>query len=311
MRPVPSGPSCVLTACLALGSLLSLGGCFGSSNLDAREDGEAPVENPADGGGEIHPPAGSHDAGELHPTAGGSLPCDVGHVLADRCLSCHGEPLEGSAPYPLNTYAALFDPAPGHAGQQVLDRMIARMTDPARPMPPSGAPPAEEVKVLIAWRAVGAPGTGCSTDPTEPPEVVCSSNRYWTSGNDGSERMNPGRACIACHTAEDDGPRFAFAGTLYPTVREPDRCNGVDPDQYPGVQVEVIDANETVHAVSVNRAGNFFLRRSDANVVFPIRARVLYEGRVREMATPQQSGDCNACHTQDGMNGAPGRVRLP
>ena len=94
-------------------------------------------------------------------------------------------------------------------------------------------------------------------------------------------------------------------------MREPDRCNGVHPDQFPGVRVEIIDANDTVHAVTVNRAGNFVLRKSQANVVFPIRARVLYDGRVREMATPQPSGDCNSCHTQDGANGAPGRVRLP
>ncbi len=292
---------------LSVVCLAGLLGCYGSSQLDTQQQ----EDGGSSGTEEVEVTPDEPPPGFPEPTPGGTLPCDVGQLLADRCLSCHGVPQAGGAPYALTTYAELFEPAPGHSGQRILDRMLARMTDLLRPMPPSGLLPSDEVEVVRAWRDEGAPGTGCSVDPTEPPPLVCSSNSFWTGGNDGSERMNPGRACIACHQAEREGPSFAFAGTVYPTLREPDRCNGVHPNQYPGLQVEIIDANGTVHAVSVNRAGNFFQRRSQATVVFPIRARVRYEGRVREMATPQMSGDCNACHTQDGLDGAPGRIRLP
>ena len=39
--------------------------------------------------------------------------------------------------------------------------------------------------------------------------------------------MRPGHACITCHTQEDEGPVFAFAGTVYPTGHEPNECYGV------------------------------------------------------------------------------------
>jgi predicted CXXCH cytochrome family protein len=29
------------------------------------------------------------------------------------------------------------------------------------------------------------------------------------------------------------------------------------------------------------------------------------------MMTPQETGDCNSCHTEQGRNGAPGRILLP
>jgi len=33
--------------------------------------------------------------------------------------------------------------------------------------------------------------------------------------------------------------------------------------------------------------------------------------RERRMTTPQFDGDCNACHTQDGLQNAPGRIVVP
>jgi hypothetical protein len=32
---------------------------------------------------------------------------------------------------------------------------------------------------------------------------------------------------------------------------------------------------------------------------------------VRAMSTPQTDGDCNGCHTQDGVDKTPGRIILP
>jgi hypothetical protein len=43
----------------------------------------------------------------------------------------------------------------------------------------------------------------------------------------------------------------------------------------------------------------------------PFRAKVVADGRERVMLMPQTNGDCNACHTESGKNGAPGRIVLP
>ena len=57
------------------------------------------------------------------------------------------------------------------------------------------------------------------------PVVVCTSGTTWAGGDHGSAVMHPGEACIACHTT-DHGPKFAAAGTVFPTSHEPDDCNG-------------------------------------------------------------------------------------
>ena len=58
--------------------------------------------------------------------------------------------------------------------------------------------------------------------------------------------------------------------------------------------------------------GNFMTRFDEPPVlVFPIRAKTVHRGRERVMSTAQSSGDCNACHTERGRQGAPGRIHLP
>jgi hypothetical protein len=118
--------------------------------------------------------------------------------------------------------------------------------------------------------------------------------------------MHPGGTCIDCHTnSREDGPRYAFAGTLYPTAHEPDDCNGYAD---PSASVIITGADGSTLQLSVNAAGNFYSRRS---VVMPYTAKVVIGDRTREMTTPQTTGDCNSCHTSDGAENAPGRVMAP
>jgi mono/diheme cytochrome c family protein len=137
---------------------------------------------------------------------------------------------------------------------------------------------------------------------TAPP--TCTSMTRW-NGSEG-ERMRPGSACIACHESEDEGPRFAIAGTVYSTGHEPNDCNGVTTSL--GAVVVVTGADGRVHRMSVNSAGNFMF---EDRVVLPYTAKVTSSAGERLMATPQMDGDCNGCHTQDGANGAPGRIVPP
>src|SRR5213078_3485301 len=73
--------------------------------------------------------------------------------------------------------------------------------------------------------AAGESGGG-APDPFQA-APTCSSGTTWTQGNHDATHMNPGRACIACHST-DDGPTLAIAGTVYATAHEPDLCYGED-----------------------------------------------------------------------------------
>jgi hypothetical protein len=62
--------------------------------------------------------------------------------------------------------------------------------------------------------------------------------------------------------------------------------------------------------VSANGSGNFY-SAIDAGVLLPFTARVTYNGQTNIMTTPQTDGDCNTCHTEQGLNSAPGRILWP
>jgi hypothetical protein len=115
--------------------------------------------------------------------------------------------------------------------------------------------------------------------------------------------MNPGRACITCHTQEG-GPSFTIAGTVYPTAHEPNNCNG-SPG---GLTVVVTDANQQVVNISVNSVGNFSTKTI---LTPPLQVKVVGAGKERAMAGTLTAGDCNSCHTETGANGAPGRIMAP
>jgi hypothetical protein len=122
---------------------------------------------------------------------------------------------------------------------------------------------------------------------------------------DKGPMMNPGRACIDCHS-QDEGPHLTIAGTIYPTAHEPDLCYGADGAN--GAEVVITGADGRVITLIPNGTGNFSYAGA---VAFPFHAKVVYMGRERVMAAAQTSGDCNICHTQAGAMSAPGRILLP
>jgi hypothetical protein len=92
----------------------------------------------------------------------------------------------------------------------------------------------------------------------------------------------------------------------YPTAHEPADCNGVASTT--GVTVVIVDATGVSTTLQVNAVGNFY---TQVSLTKPFRAEVTSAAGERAMATPQTIGDCNSCHTQDGANGAPGRIMAP
>lgn len=149
-------------------------------------------------------------------------------------------------------------------------------------------------------------------NPADDPlyaDPTCTSGSMWTRGNRGSENMNPGMACIDCHTSMRDGPSFSFAGTVYPSGAEPDRCYGTNVgSDGSSITIEVTDSTGRVVMVSPNAVGNF---ESRTRITPPYRARIIAGSTVRVMNTEQTSGDCNSCHTDMGAEGAPGRITVP
>lgn len=166
-----------------------------------------------------------------------------------------------------------------------------------------GTAPADDAAVVMDDAA-----TNDTNDPFATPSM-CSSRVRWFLGDHGSLLMHPGRACIACHTSMARGPVLTLAGTVYPSAHEPDDCYGADGlNSVEEMHIIVTDAHGAVQDVLANQAGNFY---SQTPVVFPITAVVSYQGHTRAMTTPSPSGDCNSCHTESGIIGAPGRIMLP
>lgn len=251
--------------------------------------------------------------------AGEGLPCDVAAVLTAKCVNCHSSPPVGGAPTALLTYTDLTAPSKSDPTKSMAEVSLARMQSSTSPMPPKPGTPASaaEIASFQAWVVAGTPMGSCGEvdagpNPFDAPPQ-CTSGNTWNGGNNGSKSMNPGMPCIQCHTQEGEGPSYAFAGTVYATAHEPDKCNAAVESGPPisTAVIEVVDKNGTVFTATVNSVGNFYKSKKSGNIVPPYTAKVKYDGRERVMATAQTSGDCNTCHTQNGTKDAPGRVLLP
>ena len=314
-----------------------LGGCDGS--ITSPGTGGPGTTGGAPGGTQGGAPGGpGTDAGSGGGVDGGSsgtgtdggvvvlsseLPCAAYDVLSAHCWSCHGSTPSGGAPQSLATLAALQAPSPGYPSQSNGARSVVRIQSTTSPMPPApnASLPAAEVSGFQAWVTAGMAAGSCVVDggvpppapdagPPPPPDPLgaaptCTSSSYWTSGTQGSSDMEPGRACITCHT-QQNGPTFSVAGTVFPSGHEPDDCNGSGAG---GAVVTVTDLNgvtATFTASSVS--GNF---HGSTRLTFPITAKVTFNGKTRAMGTAVSTGDCNSCHTQSGASSAPGRITLP
>jgi len=238
------------------------------------------------------------------------LPCEVAALLSDQCISCHSNPPVGGAPSALVTRDDLLSPSKTMPGKTRGEAALLRMQSTTAPMPPTGAPPAADVAAFETWLSAGMPEGTC-TNPTGEP--VCTSGVSWPPGADGDPMMNPGQTCVTCHQndPEAEAPLLLFGGTVYTTKHEPNDCLGGSTNTSDNLWVEITDASGTVINVPVNEAGNFYRYTAIGTLALPYTAKVYKNGLARAMATPQTSGDCNGCHTQDGANGAPGRIMMP
>lgn len=303
---VTLGMAAVLAVACGDGGANGLGGRYAA--YDQPDDAGA-------GGGDLDGSDGINRSGNGAGTgAATGLPCDVQQLLENRCIGCH----LGPSPVALLTYEDLTKPSAADPAKNNAQRSLERMQSAASPMPPkpAEAPTAAEIGVLQAWVTAGTPkgatctpsadggagDGGAATNPYNTP-VQCSSKTMWNKGNEGSSQMRPGGACATCHSMRG-GPAYTVAGTVYPTAHEPNDCNGS-----PGpLTVVVTDKNGAVTNLTVNAVGNFSTR---AAIAAPFTVKVTNGTKERVMAGALTAGDCNTCHTEAGVNGAPGRVMAP
>ncbi len=253
----------------------------------------------------------------------GGLPCSVSAAVAAKCKNCHGLPLTGNATFPLLTRAdflqiSLVDPSKTRADQSVL-----RIHNAGNPMPPTSSPAitAAEIAAFDGWVATGTQAGNCNPLDAGPQPLTCASGQTWTQGTQGSESMEPGLACISCHrgmnfngqnpTATSKLNRaYSFMGTAFGGVHDKNLCKSPPPV---GGKIEIIDKNGVVTlTINVtNPSGNFRSNSLINTVAMPYTARITANGRTATMVTPQTLGDCNQCHTEQGLQGAPGRIYWP
>lgn len=296
------------------------------------------------GGGEPGSSAGGDgSAGGGTSTAGGSsaggsavpgdLPCDVADLLARSCTSCHGSSLSGGAPFSLLSRADLVREL--SPGVTVVSRSVTRMKLASAPMPPAPfpAPSAQDTAILEGWVTAGMPNGSCTGGAPDagPAPLTCLGGTTWTLGNRANENMNPGWACQSCHDGQNVAGQNAggvsqpersyfFMGTVFRGPNERDLCNA---GLTGTVEIEITgaDGNPITTMRAREGSGNFFsdgelprsnrLLMSNATLSLPYTAKVRANGMVREMRTPQMSGDCNVCHTERGAQLAPGRIVSP
>jgi len=295
-----------------------------------------------DDGGAYIDPGGFNTTGKgAGSGANTGLPCDVQQLLENRCVGCHLD----TSTLPLLSHADLVKPSKSEPTKTTAMVAIERMQSTSKPMPPPPAEPpaADEIAVLQNWVGHNQPeGKACTPPPVADagadaaPDttnyntpLTCTSKKTWiiqktTIGKGGrgpggifgggrdrdddddvnaSATMAPGRTCLNCHQ-KNGGPAYKVAGTVYPTAKEVDDCYGVNG----GMDVIVTDANGVETTAPVNSAGNFFIRTA---IAAPYRVKIKAGAKERVMKGAATAGDCNACHTATGANGAPGRVMAP
>ncbi len=154
--------------------------------------------------------------------------------------------------------------------------------------------------------------SGILEDAAVPPlqaEVTCESQSFWLGGDAPSAEMNPGLACRSCHVRSAPELAYFFSGTVFGSRHEQDLCNSPPPE---GARIEILNAaGEIALTLLPNAAGNFISKAREPGFPLPYRARVVVGDVESTMQSLQQNGDCNTCHTEQGQQGAPGRIVWP
>jgi mono/diheme cytochrome c family protein len=105
--------------------------------------------------------ASEADAATSMPEVG--LPCDVQAFFASKCQRCHGPEAKNGTP--LMNRANLMATSMRDPSMEVIERVLVRISDQEKPMPPmgKGEPASEdEIAMLKAWVEGGSVAAECA-----------------------------------------------------------------------------------------------------------------------------------------------------
>jgi hypothetical protein len=149
--------------------------------------------------------------------------------------------------------------------------------------------------------------TGCGVvdqilDPVHAREIAALGDD--PSGQEPGPNHRAGQPCLVCHgSVGPNGPELSVAGTIY-------RAH-VDAQALDGAVVTLIDAQGVTREFNTNRAGNFLVRASAWQPVYPMRVSVSYGGVSTDMKTNVgRDGSCATCHTDPPGPASAGHVYL-
>jgi hypothetical protein len=160
---------------------------------------------------------------------------------------------------------------------------------------------------IVALGAGLASGAGCGlvidiSDPVHADEIAALGPD--PTGQEPGPNHRAGQPCLVCHGgAGPNGPELSVAGTVYRTQ--------ADTQALQGAVVTLIDAQGATRQFDTNRAGNFLVRASAWQPVYPMRVSISYGGVNTDMKTHVgREGSCATCHTDPAGSASAGHVYL-
>ncbi len=122
-------------------------------------------------------------------------------------------------------------------------------------------------------------------------------------GDESSARHNQGRNCLSCHS-------FTSGATVFQSI---DAMNDDETEAAQGYMIQLLlDSGEIIMYANGNGYGNV-LYNGDQGVINDFTAQIIDSQGVVVNQSSVNSHHvgrlaCNSCHTQEGLNGAPGRI---
>lgn len=194
------------------------------------------------------------------------------------------------------------------------DSSLLKSSNP--PATTDGAAPIASDGGVSADAAPVPTGSSTAGDAAAPPDAATpTANNAFTGApayvatlgrnarkNDHGNGGNPAKlACLTCHRAGGDGPRWFAGGTVFANVQ------GTTPA--PRVEVRFRDAAGNAASTYTDNDGNFYLTPAQAQgLSFPLQVGARDGTNVRPMIATIAAGDCSAaaCH-----GGAAGVIHVP
>jgi hypothetical protein len=170
----------------------------------------------------------------------------------------------------------------GHAGQRFLVAVAAAL--------------------LVASTQVACSVVEDFLDPVHADQVAALGGD--PSGQHNGPTHRPGQPCLVCHGGLGPGqPDFSVGGTIYRSQ------TGTVAIQ--GAVVTLTDAQGTVHALTTNRTGNFYVNASDWVPSYPMLVSVSDSDTKIDMKTQVgRDGSCATCHSDPAGPASAGHVYL-